>query len=671
MGRVACFDVFDTVVTRAVGSPHTVFLLLGHTLRQEGRIDCTPEVFARLRISAESTARLSAPSGEVSLDDIYRTLAHSLGWDSAGARIAAEHECEWEKRLARPVARTIDMIARERAAGARIVFASDMYHSESFIASLLQAAGAMKADDAVFVSAAHGKSKTTGMLFREIARVGAIAPSEIRHYGNDHSADILGASKAKASARRCCDCDLTRYESLLDKASYATGGLSSHLSGVSRLTRMDLANAGAADKAIDEVAAGVVGPFLAAYLMWVLTQAAKHRLTTLYFVSRDGQIMLDVAKRLAPKLGVDCELRYLYGSRQAWHLPSLTDLSETDFSWIFESRDSLSVSMVLRRLHIAPDEIADSLTTYGIPTARSDSQLVEGDRAILQKLLLEPSPLRNLVHDRAREQRTLLRGYLAQEGILSQERWGLVDIGWRGRLQRSLERTIQSAGGQPSKGFYVGLNQEPGFASNNEMQAYLFHNPRSGGWGREPQGVAYVTEMFCQATHGMVTGYEESGGRVAPTFDEGPTQERLRWGVPRVHQAVRLFAEHCDQSILTSLRQADLRSPVIELLEEFWVRPSRKESHRWGQFPYEDDQAGSFRTSLAKPRTVAGAFRVLLTGTDSPDVLSWPAAGWQRTPFVSQGLHWLAYFARRSLRRLRFSVSALPFTVQAKRAIDP
>jgi FMN phosphatase YigB (HAD superfamily) len=666
MVRVACFDVFDTVLTRAIGSPHSVFLLVGESLRQEGLIECTPEVFARLRIAAESTARHSAAAGEVSLDDIYRNLSQSLGLDSGRTRVAAERECQWEKRLARPVTRTLELIGKERAAGSQIVFASDMYHSKDFVGSLLQEAGAMKDGDGVFVSAEHGKSKTTGMLFGEIARAYSVKPSAIYHYGNDREADILGAAKAKASALRCADCDLTRYESLLNNASYATGGLSSHLSGASRLTRMDLAKAEASDPAIDEVAAGVIGPFLTAYLIWVLTEAERHRLTTLYFVSRDGQIMLDVAKRLAPKIGVDCELRYLFGSRQAWHLPSLTSISENDFSWIFESRDRLSVSMVLRRLHIDPDEMADWLTSQGIPATRLDSQLIDSDRSALKKSLLERSALRSLVQERAEHQRKLLHGYLAQEGVFRKVRWGLVDIGWRGRLQRSLERSIQSGGGTPAKGFYVGLNQDSGTGVQNDMQAYLFHNPRAGGWGREPPGVAYVTEMFCQATHGMVTGYKEEGGKVLPTFHDRSTAERLQWGVPRVHAAVAIFAEHCDSTILTSLRRHDLRPAVVELLEEFWTRPSLRESQRWGKFPYEDDQAGTFQTSLAKPRTPAGAIRVAFTGADRQNALSWPAASWHQTPLTSKALYLLAYGLRRGLGRLRSFAMPFFFTSKAK-----
>jgi hypothetical protein len=40
-------------------------------------------------------------------------------------------------------------------------------------------------------------------------------------------------------------------------------------------------------------------------------------------VARDGAVLLDIARKLLPTLGLQIECRYLYGSRQAWHRSSI------------------------------------------------------------------------------------------------------------------------------------------------------------------------------------------------------------------------------------------------------------------------------------------------------------------------------------------------------------
>ena len=51
---LASFDVYDTVVTRAVGSPPSVFLLLGRYLARQGCHLLSAEAFARARMTRKS-----------------------------------------------------------------------------------------------------------------------------------------------------------------------------------------------------------------------------------------------------------------------------------------------------------------------------------------------------------------------------------------------------------------------------------------------------------------------------------------------------------------------------------------------------------------------------------------------------------------------------------------
>ncbi len=132
MFHVACFDVFDTVLTRAVGSPETVFLLLGRRLYQESLIACTPEAFARARLDAESRAHRNV-GARCTIDSIYGELKSALRLTEVECERLRKLECSVEEEIMRPVPGAFERIEQARALGQRVVFLSDMYVSSEFI----------------------------------------------------------------------------------------------------------------------------------------------------------------------------------------------------------------------------------------------------------------------------------------------------------------------------------------------------------------------------------------------------------------------------------------------------------------------------------------------------------------------------------------------------------
>lgn len=632
--EIACFDVFDTVLTRAVGQPRSVFVLLGQRLTRTGAISCSPEVFARLRMQAEIIARTHAPAGEVRLEEIYRELAAILPGEHASPNALAEAECEIERTLVRPVPSTARRIAAERAAGKRIVFASDMYHSPTFVRQLLLSAGVLQEGDGVFVSGYAGASKASGKLFHFIAADYGVPLSALSHYGDHPQSDVAVPKALGVRAQRAGDCDPSRYETILERHTFSTGGLAALFAGASRLTRQHFTDVIPCDLPIVNVAAGVVGPFLVAYIAWVLRRATVLGVDRLYFVSRDGQIMLDVAKRLAPAMDFPGQLRYLYGSRQAWHLPAITSIGPHELSWIFEKADFVSVESILDRLCIAPREIEPSLTAAGIPARDWRQALTPERQRILHDLLASRSVLSQMVLDKAASARATVQQYLEQEELLSKGSSAIVDIGWRGRLQRSLDRIIKAGGGSPPRGFYVGLQRDSPRSEADRYEAFMFDSPQAGGWGLVPPGAAFVTEMFCQATHGLVTGYQAAGQRIIPTMNEKATPERVAWGVNLVHEVVRRYVDNVfhDADLLQSSQC--MKQSLYDLFTEFWDRPTSAEVARWGTFPYETTQTGDRQQQIAQPLSVADVAAFAVTGQEPVSLQYWRAATLARSPAI-------------------------------------
>ena len=369
--QISSFDVFDTVLTRIVGAPRAIFLLLGKQLASQSLISCTPEAFADARIKAEH--RTHGHVGEkCSLEQIYIELAIALRLTDEQREKMMHLECVLESKLIRPILIAKDLIQAARDQGKRVVFVSDMYLPAEFIQEQLVLHSFWVKGDQLYVSHEYGKSKATGQLFQEMISRQGILPTQVSHCGNDLRIDVQGAKKVGLKAHHFNEGNLNRYEQILESYSCATEGLSSVLAEASRLVRLQVPVSSSKEAALRDVAAGVVAPTLVGYVLWVLQQAQMMGLKRLYFVSRDGQILLEIARRLVSKLNVSCELRYIYGSRLAWNLSAVASLDQEQASqmlkrssWILDSTSAISIRDFFARVCIPPEEISDRLAAVG------------------------------------------------------------------------------------------------------------------------------------------------------------------------------------------------------------------------------------------------------------------------------------------------------------------
>ena len=314
--RVISFDVFDTLLVRVQARPGDLFLQLGAELAAAGITLPLPDAFALQRQQAELTARRTAPGGEVTLDEIYTTLAVALGWDDVTRAQARQRELDLEERSLKAV---LPMIARVQGAQSEadaVWFLSDMYLPAAFIESVLRREGFFLDGDKLFVSGEWRASKARGDLFTKVREQAGQPITAWRHIGDNPHADELVPRAQGITTELCQDATLNRYERLASTSSI--------LAGAMRRARLANPETDPARRVIWDTGCDIVGPMLFGFVHWCLEQARERGLRRLYFVARDGQLLHRIAQRLAPTWGFDIECRYLHGSRQAWH-PAAAD----------------------------------------------------------------------------------------------------------------------------------------------------------------------------------------------------------------------------------------------------------------------------------------------------------------------------------------------------------
>lgn len=597
--KLHSFDVYDTVLTRRVAGPADLFQLIGTQLRAAQLISASPVEFAAQRSQAEVAARQTAPAGEARLGEIYAKLADACSWNAAQTSQALEIELRVESQNTQAVPGMAAAIQRARAEGFQVMFLSDMYLPGEFITELLRREGCLQAGDTVMVSSEERVAKHDGRVF-PLIRTRHPDLAEWRHTGDNLRADVEMPRQHGIKAQLETRCGLTAHERYV-RGSEQPGALwRSQYAAALKLARLEGWAQPEPQRAIWESGANVVGPLWFGFAEWCLEEALKRGIKRLYFVARDGQIFQKIAREIAQQRGLAVECRYLYGSRQAWHLPGLEQLDATALQWVFNRQRYLTAEQVLKRVGLAPGDFKAELAALGILEAAWTTDLSPEHARHLQTWL-QTAPMLDAIRQRVATARDLAVRYLQQEGVLDGTPSALVDIGWHGNMQRSFATLLRADATRrnlPVTGFYFGLLKRPPETEQDHFAGYW---PESRP-EREALRSLNVTllEMMAAADHGTVLGYRADGGAIKPILDGARNEAALAWGLEVLQKGALQFATTwLGFGALAPEDRAQFQSLSRQVLLNFIAAPTTAEAVAWAEFPHSGEQIERHKESVA------------------------------------------------------------------------
>ena len=620
------FDVFDTVLTRAVSRPSAVFLLAGGAAPS----GIAAGEFARLRVQGERQAEQKAAGGQAGFDSIYQELGVLTGWSEADLYKLRCRELEIEKRLMHGVPQLLAEIAKARHSGQRVMFISDMYLPANEIEGFLARCGAWKEGDRLYVSCEWGASKREGGLFRRVLNEESLSPYRLKHFGDNEIGDFKKPRSLGVRADLIRPAELNLYEMLLDRFTDSTAGLAALLAGASCVARLKVAQGDKHIEGLQAVACSVAAPVLTAFAGWVLQEAARRGIRRLYFVARDGYVIKKFAERIASTMDAPPELRYLYGSRQAWRPVSLGETGIGDLAWAFEATESVSLNGIFERLGTTPSVAQEELQSWGYPVSAWSRALTAAELKALKVCFESSATLHRQLSEAVSFQRAAALAYLEDEGLLDEVPWAIVDLGWHGTLQSSLSKLLASRGARCPLGLYFGLRARGSKGlEDSECAAFAFDVGRGDAEISVPD-LVFLMESFCTAPHGTCTGYEAKDGRYRPVFRQKHGNELDRWGGGAVHEAYATYLGVLAVEFFRNCDWKELRAPLFDLLREFSVNPGIKEAIAWGRFPYENDQNATASSPLAEAKSAD--WRALLycmkIGEPPHAFIEWQGGAW-------------------------------------------
>jgi hypothetical protein len=530
------FDAFDTLMTRPLQRPSDMFLLTGYRLQRGFGALVDPGEWLTIRQSAEARARKAGIEREVTLDDIYTEIAASADLPREFLAAAQAIEVGLEKRLLRPIAGMVETFNRFSALG-RTAIISDIYFSRLDLETMLSGCGVRVNPAELFISCESGRTKRTGSLFSVAKGTSAIH----LHVGDNVFSDVFQVWRAGGRAAPFFNASPGRLERELGKAAIEPPLLGSALSGSARTARLSVKAITGHDQSLAEVSAGFTGPLLLAFVVWILKQARRRKIDQLFFLARDGQILLSIAKKIVDLYGLPITLHYLHVSRQSLHLPALFNVSEGDLNH-FSIMSGSSLADVFKKfdldsVHPVVAGLQERLHIPSPHTALTSSELDQ----LIQHIQTDTEVV-NLINATASSARGLLLDYLDQQAFFADGNIGVVDLGWRGNLQRSLAKVACSREAGFSgrlSGFYFGLFHRP--ENCGSLDDYL---SESIAEPIRPFVRAPMFEALCAADHGTTTGYKRAGdGLVSAKLLTQDNPQALAWGLRLQHDVINAYVD--------------------------------------------------------------------------------------------------------------------------------
>lgn len=331
----------------------------------------------------------------------------------------------------------------------------------------------------------------------------------------------------------------------------------------------------------------VFAPAIQGFVEWVIESAIRDGKSRLYFLARDGYLMYQAAKHICEYKSYDIELRYLKVSRYALRRGQYHLQGEACLDYICTGGIDITFEKIMKRAGVS-EEIAKAAAKRAGYEACYQEILTYPRIQKLKAVLYEDKELLEQIYEESRKHYPEVIGYLKQEGLLEQGNYGIVDTGWIGTLQKTLEQLIMSAiGGQEYiriDGYYFGLYELPSDMEREKYQAYYFAPVNH--IKRKVYFVNSLMEAVISAPEGMTIGYRRQKQKATSEYQ----YETIETEVSNPNAVfIQREAELLELFFLYYKRNAASSKTIEKLFRLFMATPLKVEVEFWGEYQFCDD----------------------------------------------------------------------------------
>lgn len=468
------FDVFDTLLYRDI-KYYQIFDIVENKLINEYGDKYIG--YSKIRRDSQKKAQ-SGSKVEASLDDIYDATNYDNKMKQKIKNI--EIETEIEHLHANNILKLL--IEKLKRAGKKIIITSDMYLSKDELSYILKKKGISY--DRLYVSSEVQKRKSSGKLFNYIIQDLKIRKKDIVHIGDNIKSDFI--------VPRMLFIKSILYKNEKNKIRLKNEEL------------LKILNNNYQDNYYREIGFNYFGPLLYGFCLWIDNIKHEKNLDDLCFLSRDGQIVSKAYKILHPNNNYP----YFLASRRTLTVPLLENVKsfEEILKIVPYIKREECVKDLLLKLGVYNDVIESKIVNkYGNEISRED---LKGEKGIYIFSLIEKEMKKN-----STEEKNNAMKYIDEN--LKKGKIGLVDIGWYGTMQLSLEKlSNEKEITRTYTGIYLGFLER---YDNKNLDAFGYiydYNTKKGFDDKLIFGFNGLIELMFTANHGSAKRYSIKDNKV-------------------------------------------------------------------------------------------------------------------------------------------------------------
>jgi predicted HAD superfamily hydrolase len=580
---VVSFDIFDTALVRLVDHPVDIFFHL-ESMPAFARFSFQRAI-SRLRVEAENRARALVysilGSSEVNLLEIYQVFCdlNGISRDFAPGFMAAEEEVELRLCVPLPAIQQIYMAAA--AAGKRVIFVSDMYHTHEFLVRLLHNIGYPVAERDLFLSSVARKAKQSGQLFPEVIAALGVPAQAILHFGDHPVSDyerakdagiraILHSHKASADQPRL----VHSAAGLLRAGEDTRLAQQSHLRGMIRLTPHAAERRGRTGDFWWSLGYSAAGPMTVGFCQWLRQSLQVEGVEHAYFMLRDGHLFYETYRLLFADDPVVCKASTLESSRRAFLVPVIQTAPDFAVPSLLAGIGLRPLREYVERLDVDANGFAAEARLAGFESLDQDVN-PETDAVKLLKFIIQKPVLMALL-DRCKVEREPLLAYLQEQQVTRPGKIALVDVGWTGTIQKSLHLLLaKEAPATKITGFYLATFEDAlhSIVPGLQVRSWLAHRGDPVPVKNQIKSFLNLFEMVYTSTERSLLYFEKSrkasAGAVTAVRQAYDKSEEQMEHLEAIHHGALAFAE--DFKRLHAGRELPLLSSAIASEEFFRI----------------------------------------------------------------------------------------------------
>ena len=553
-GEIVTFDIFDTLLMRAVAEPYHVNEII--RLKVEDLLSRNFD-FSTLRIKAEAEAR-RIKGGDVTLDDIYKSFAKLAKLDDKTCKKIRELEVATEVELILPRKEIVTWFNELRDKyGKKIWLVSDMYLQTPDLERLLKRCG-VEGYDKLLISCETGLRKDTAAIWDKF--IGEELVGKLIHVGDNETSDIQLPSDRGFDVYHVMNAlnlfTLTPFgkmlaESLDKKKSLYAGMLlgvvlakkfQSPFALNEQMTprpgRIVLQN-------FRDFGYWFFGTPLLTFILWLIQSTREDGIKRILFLARDGYFLQPLYKFVCDLLNVEpLPSDYFYASRRAVTVASIRELDDTE--------DLLSLRFEGTLKHFFK-------VRFGLD-AGDDTKIYLPDNST--KIVAEE--IKNHATEilsHAATERSNYEQYIKNLGG-SFEKVGVVDMGYSGTIQYHLQRLTKKI----FTGYYFATSivNRFGEEAQDRMHGCFTENDDYATTTSAVYRYQLLFESILTAPDAQLQYFDATG---KPVFGEPEPGQIHFEEIKEVHEGIKDFC----RDVLETFGDMILRVPIDKNFVDAWI----------------------------------------------------------------------------------------------------